>query len=358
MPSWNKDDKILGGDVGNYSLAVKKAFLTFIQGYFKDHPKYAWTPSMQTTKIVILDKFSYDTQMADKKPSVVLSRGTMGWQYTSLKQRMSKELGTGRETYQDLISGSLILHCSSVNGMVAEEIASILFNIITVYKDYLKKEGIYYIDSVRIGEERPLKIDSNFNMQTVPISLRFLISSSLGKTISNYSITIQKKATYVAPSLTGNLFDSFELAGKYSEEWKTGEITSTLLEGVDYDILLGGARVRFSSAPYSSLTIVSGIQNYDGVASDGTTPFPSEGTLIDGNIVYTVVYKSATDLTDYTITLAGMDGSETDFLLPEEVYGYGPVLSGVTFVRSGTVYTLSGEDNEWVAGSETEVPWF
>lgn len=58
------------------SLKTKYIFLSFLQQYFSEHPKYPWDVDPSKTKIVIADKFSTDMGIAAMRPSIILDRGS------------------------------------------------------------------------------------------------------------------------------------------------------------------------------------------------------------------------------------------------------------------------------------------
>lgn len=163
----------------NYNLDIKRTFLSFAQELFSEQTEYKWNIDPIKTKVLITDKHVVNLNQIEAKRSIILSRGTFGWSYTSLGQRgydkdisiMEKALG--EDHFSDMIRGSVTFNCISQNGIVAEDMATILFTSITAFKGQFKKNGINQIMNVNIGEETLLKTDSSIEVAAVPVYVQF-----------------------------------------------------------------------------------------------------------------------------------------------------------------------------------------
>jgi hypothetical protein len=181
----------------NYNLDIKRTFLSFAQALFQQHPKYTWDSDLAKTKVLIVDKYVINLKVLEKKRSIVLSRGTYGWRYTSLGQRgqrvghslADEVMGTG--VYADLLRGSVTFNCIAQNGLVAEDMAHILFSNLTGHRDQFSQHGIHQITNISIGEETLLKTDSSVELTAVPIYVRFEMAKSLSQGYDFFTIYLE-----------------------------------------------------------------------------------------------------------------------------------------------------------------------
>ena len=357
--SWNTDTGVFGGAIGNYSLQVKYIFLAFLQGFFADHPRYTWVlgnPAL--SDILILDKYSYNIKTAGKKPAIILSRGPMRWLNTSIGQRDTVDIISGAESYNDLLEGSISLNCISKEGMEAEELASIVFNIITAYKNKLCGAGLHKIGHISISEEQAIKIDAEPNVSAITVSVQYTKQATVRVAPKFYNMSVIKTATFVEPVVAGDTDDAFEMANLGRYIIPAGANSTTLVEDLNYSIVSGGSYISFNVAPESSLTIISGAQAVGGT-SDGSTPNPAGGSLIEGQPSYALTYLSAVSLATVTQTISG-NSVATDYPLTESVYGYGPLVQELLFTYSGvsTDGTTYVETGTTTAPGQTGANWF
>jgi len=259
------------GTSGNYSLFIKRLFLSFAQAFFAESSKYRWSSDLTKTEVLIADKYSVDQKLIEKKPSIITERGSMRWDYTSMGQRQSLSLQNQTEVYTDLIRGSLRYNCIAKNGLVAEELALMIFNALTGYKKQIRKRGIHQIIDITIGEENVVKSDSGIELTVVPVNLIYASQKTVTSSVDFYSI-------FVTSTL--------------------GDTTKILVENLDYSVRQN--TIIFSTAPLI-------------------------GSLLQA------IYLDAVTLTEHTETPdPATDSIVTEFYLDNFVYGYGPVIeSGI-----------------------------
>lgn len=169
---------------GNYVLDVKRIFLSFAQQYFANqthYPTYLWQADLRDTPIIIVDKNAVDLEVIEKRPSIVLSRGSMGWMYTSIGQKaFGNRLGSPEtDMHTDLVRGSLTYNCIAKYGIQAEEIANILFQALTQFKLNFRAEGVHKVFGLVIGEEQVLKGKSEQELALVPLVVQYAMQRSL-----------------------------------------------------------------------------------------------------------------------------------------------------------------------------------
>ena len=357
--AWNTDTGVFGGAIGNYSLQVKYIFLAFLQGWFATHPRYTWSladPAL--SKVLILDKYSYNIKTAGKKPAIILSRGPMRWLNTSIAQRDIIDIRSGAESYTDLLEGTISFNCISKEGLEAEELASIVFNIITAYKNKLRSAGLHTIGHISISEEQAIKIDSEPNVSAITVNVQYTKQATVRVAPKFYNMAVVKTATFVEPVVAGDTDTAFEQTALSKYIIPAGSNATTLVEDINYSIVSGGSYISFTTAPETVLTIISGAQ-YTVGTSDGTTPNPAGGSLIEGQPSYALTYLSAVSLSTVTQTISG-NSIATDYPLTEAVYGYGPLLGEILFGYSGvsTDGTTYVETGTTTAPGQTGTDWF
>lgn len=259
----------------NYNLDIKRTFLSFAQALFARHSKYTWNVEPKLTKVLILDKHVINLEVLEAKRSIVLSRGTYGWRHTSLGQlgdnskRTIGDMEVHGSNYMDLLRGSITFNCIAQNGLIAEDMAHILFSNLTGQKAQFKANGIHQITSMTIGEETLLKTDSSIELTAIPVYVQFETSKSLGFGYSDHSTFYLRDANgqlyhegieyYVAnrdiffyePPAVGTVFTAV-----YTHGVTLQTITEQIIGSVD------GANTQFtvSYPPYTTYTVFSGIE--------------------------------------------------------------------------------------------------
>jgi len=177
----------------NYNLDIKRTFLSFAQALFAEHSKYTWNVDPTVSKVLIVDKHVMNLKVLESKRSIVVSRGSYGWRHTSLGQlgdnsnRTIADMELNGTNYMDLLRGSITFNCIAQNGLVAEDMAHILFANLTGQKKQFRSNGINQITSITIGEETLLKTDSSIELTAVPIYVQFETSRVIGEGYSSYS---------------------------------------------------------------------------------------------------------------------------------------------------------------------------
>jgi len=270
------DEGFILGTGSNYSLYTKRVFLSFAQELFALHSKYTWRRDVNTTSIFIADKYALDTKFLEKKPAIILERGGMRWERSSIAQRMDLHLTNMQEDYSDLIRGTVRYNCLAKNGLVAEEIALALLNAVTGFKKQFRKNGIHQILDISVGEETLLKADADIELSVVPVIIVYTTQKKLTSSIDFYSIYV---------TLT------------------TGDTTAILLENIDYTVRQ--STITFTKAPVAGSTVQA--------------IYVDAGTLNE-------ITESPTPATD---------GITTEFTLSGAVYGYGPLVETFEIISSG-----------------------
>jgi hypothetical protein len=155
---------------------IKRTFLSFAQLYFRDvHPTLTWNVDPRRTKIFIADKNVNAPASYEKSPSIILSRGTIGYAQTSIDQMQwqDKVIYESVKKRTDLVRGSITYNCISSVGVEAEEIANCLFTQVVGFKDQFRKNGIHQIMGISMGEEQIIRGDAEPRAFLVPVNIQF-----------------------------------------------------------------------------------------------------------------------------------------------------------------------------------------
>ena len=272
----------------NYPVDIKKIFLTFLQDLFTQHMQFKWDINPAKSKILIMDKHSVDLSTLEKRPTIVLSRGPFGWAYVGTGQSLKSSFlkGDGRDTYTDLLSGSLTLNCMARAGIFAETLANHVFIHLTGGKRMLRQNGIHSVSNVSMGEEQILKSDSSIELSVVPIQLQYQIQRTIRTGEQYYTIYL-------------------------SDQGKSYPKESFYYQGVDFDIDSTLSGINFIKAPPSGVAFVA---TYTATNDAGAIWEVTDGT-VNGTV----------------------NGTNKFFTVPNKIYG-APLLSDVV----GSGYTTDG----------------
>ena len=154
---------------------IKQISLEFLQiMYSENGPKtrFKWDSDLNSSEIMIVDKYSFNLDDVVVRPSIVANRGPQRWSNTSgFQQTQEFEFRTGRRTSTDLLSGSVIFNCFSREGVEAEAIAGDVFDWFRVFRDPLRKSGLFRVESTSMGEEALVQSDSRPDLSVVPVQV-------------------------------------------------------------------------------------------------------------------------------------------------------------------------------------------
>ena len=262
---------------------VKKIFLAFAQKYFRDVDSiYTWNPDPRVTKIFIADKYVTSPAIAEKMPSIILSRGACTYIQSSIDQMQAQSFPYAEAAKQrtDLVRGTITYNCTAQNGIAAEEIANTLYLNLVGFKDAFRQQGIHQILGISMGEEQIVRGDVVPRLFLVPVTVIFTVQTTIITSDDFYNCII-----YLDGTLQAQMPDQYNF-----------NVAPEM-----YGYTISGLTIFFDYPPPSGL-----------------------GILVD----YTGKYS----LTNYTdVTPAGIvDGTNYIFTLPEDVYTPYTILSGIT----------------------------
>lgn len=154
-----------------YTLAVKRILLSWAQEFFAGRADFPFILGDDTaTRIKIHDKHAFNLQTVGNKPAVVLDRKPMRWARSSIDQNLAESRLQAAQAKMDLLSGQIIFHCLSKEGLVAEQVAHTVFFGMSVFDSEIRKRGMWDLKIAGLGEESTLELAAGTELVSVPVS--------------------------------------------------------------------------------------------------------------------------------------------------------------------------------------------
>jgi len=162
---------------------AKDTVLSLLQEFFSKETNvgaellYNGDPSI--SRIAIVDKYTVNLEDVDKRPSIVVVRGTQTWTRRGLGQFESSVGPNHADKFTDLVNGSVTCTCLSSQGLEAEKMAWFVFGFFQMFRKVIQKvTKIHDIQSIALGEEMAAETDSKAVVSVVPVSLSLLFNWS------------------------------------------------------------------------------------------------------------------------------------------------------------------------------------
>lgn len=174
---------------------IKQIGLEFLQKIYSENSpintRISWQDDVSLSDILIVDKYTFNLDDVSSRPAIVANRGAQRWTGTSgFQQTQEYDFRYARRTSTDLISGNVVFNCFSKEGLEAEEIAGNVFDWFRVFRDPLRKSGLFRVESTTMGEEALVKSDSRPDLSVVPVQVE--ASVQVRWSIEPYARTLQQ----------------------------------------------------------------------------------------------------------------------------------------------------------------------
>jgi len=184
--------RYLGHKYGGACSASKSLMIEFLKTCFEnlseDHC-FKFHEEQKYSKIFIGDKLTFNLAEVDKRPAIVVHRGSIGYRKIGFDQSFERGLLQRREDslgdYEGavkktgLLRGSLMIQCyGKGQSLQAENLGESVFELITDMEDALKKVGFFECYSPGVGEESPIKQGSKVEYIMVPVQVTFSMQRS------------------------------------------------------------------------------------------------------------------------------------------------------------------------------------
>src|SRR5688572_25001426 len=117
--------------VPNVAIFLKRTVLEFLQILFGQRPQgsFHYDDDDTRSEIIIADTHAVNLKTV-RRPAIIAVRGPLDWHNTGLGGGAleTRDMKTGKYTFNDLLSGSVALACISREGIEAENIAHLVFD--------------------------------------------------------------------------------------------------------------------------------------------------------------------------------------------------------------------------------------
>jgi hypothetical protein len=160
--------------IPNVAVFLKRTGLEFLQLIFASRAQghFRFDHDDSKTEIQISDIHAVDITSVGVKPSIVAVRGPLTWQGLGLGGGAveTRNVKTGKITFNDLLTGSVAFSCFSREGIEAEQIAHLVFNSFKFFRPTLQKYGFFTIKSLNVGAEALVESEgSDDKLVVVPV---------------------------------------------------------------------------------------------------------------------------------------------------------------------------------------------
>lgn len=160
--------------IPNTAIFLKRTTIEFLQILFSARAagSYHYDHDENITEIQISDQHVTDLEAYHTRPAIVGVRGPLSWQGMGLGGGAFEGQNrlTGKQTFNDLLTGSMAFSCISREGIEAENLAHLVFNSFKFFRPILQKYGFFTIKSLNIGGESLIVTDGvHDDLYIVPV---------------------------------------------------------------------------------------------------------------------------------------------------------------------------------------------
>ena len=174
---------------GNWLSDTKDILIRFLQEYFSNQTPgegmfyfaqgqtegVLGPTDEENTEVIITDAGSLGTDVVEKRPAIILSRGPFAYANTAMDNFLGHVASTDKRTHTDLLTGSFVINCVSRNGLEAEKLALLVAKAIRVHRRRIQLAGFFQIGQrIRIGSESPANAlvsgDAEEDFISVPVT--------------------------------------------------------------------------------------------------------------------------------------------------------------------------------------------
>ena len=164
----------------NYPSKSKDVILHFLQKIFSQTSlyngmnEYQWNRDSKISKVHISDSNIENLLIVEQKPSLIVTRGNMQWNGGAIDSFLNRNLSGNRE-YKDLMSVDMTINCFSREGLEAEFLASLVFQMLTVFKQDIRSTySLHKFDILGLGAESIIQSDSKIDLIAVPVFIKLM----------------------------------------------------------------------------------------------------------------------------------------------------------------------------------------
>lgn len=165
--------------------------ILFLREFFKESTEFTYDDDPRQSLIRIDGIYSVRKEDVEKFPALIVRRLPHRWQHRTMDRLQYLKFTNGEKGQLDFVNGGLVVQCISTQGLEAEQLASIVFHALVMFKVDFFNNGIFEIDAVELGDEQPAVVTAIPEVVMVPVTV-------------NYMYPIQWKRTYRTSVAFGN----------------------------------------------------------------------------------------------------------------------------------------------------------
>lgn len=155
---------------------AKDTVLSLLQEFFsneKNAGRLVFNQSPGQSAIMIADKYTVNLEDVEKKPAIVVIRGTIVPAERGLDSFLGWTGPNTGEVFTQMLQATVNCTCMSRKGLEAEEIAWKVFAFFGMFRRRLREQvkGLHDIKPVALGEELAAMTDSDIDVSVVPVTL-------------------------------------------------------------------------------------------------------------------------------------------------------------------------------------------
>lgn len=174
-----------GQHIPDLAIFIKRTAIEFLQTIYSTRAEGSmkWRENIEESEIQISDVNAVNLSQIGKRPAIIVVRGQISAQGMGLGGSAFEgmKMTTGQTAFNDLMHGSLALNCISREGIEAEQIAGMVFNLFKFFAPELRKLGYYSIKGMSIGAESLIRSTGvEDELTLVPVFVQVQVQERFG----------------------------------------------------------------------------------------------------------------------------------------------------------------------------------
>ena len=171
---------------------VKSRILEFLKCVFEMQPvgHYKFNEDLEYTELVISDQMTFNQDVVDKRPALIVRRGPIQFSHVSgIDRTMERDklLLTDKKTKIDILRGSVSIECyGNSQSLQSEELADMVFQMFNMFDVALRQVGFMQIGASSMGQEQPVKVSSKVNYIVTPVLVNYSVQRKWTTEGTNY----------------------------------------------------------------------------------------------------------------------------------------------------------------------------
>lgn len=196
----------------NYSSRAKDILLDFLikafsqPSLYKGGNEYLWDKDPKTSRIFIADSNVQNMETVEQKTSIIISRGNISWQGNTPDSHLNSDFFSGSKDYKDILSTDMSINCFSREGLEAEFLASLVFQLLRICRPKIRLlYDLHRVDVLGMSGESIVQADSRQELSSVSVFCRLTWTEEW--TVSSDFLQMNKIKGEIAIPETGVMED-------------------------------------------------------------------------------------------------------------------------------------------------------